>query len=104
VLRELFRVLAPGGRLFILINLFRENPYSLRWVEALNVPVHARSEAEYAAMLRAEGFAEVATVRVPDLTPTPEEYNGKWFTSAAELRDFKRIGALLLEARKPEAR
>jgi ubiquinone/menaquinone biosynthesis C-methylase UbiE len=104
VLRELFRVLAPGGRLFILINLFRENPYSLRWVEALNVPVHARSEAEYAAMLRAEGFAEVATVRVPDLTPTPDEYSGKWFTSAAELRDFKRIGALLLEARKPEAR
>src|SRR4051812_27683951 len=43
VLRELHRVLAPGGRVFILINLYRENHYSLRWVDELNVPVHARS-------------------------------------------------------------
>ncbi len=40
-------------------------------------------------------------LRVPDLTPTPEEYSGKWFKNAEELREFKRIGALLLIARKP---
>ena len=32
-LHELFRVLAPRGRVFILINLYKDNPYSLRWVE-----------------------------------------------------------------------
>src|SRR5262249_27335951 len=31
-LDELRRVLAPGGRLFILINLYKDNHYSLRWV------------------------------------------------------------------------
>lgn len=103
VLRELYRVLAPGGRLFILINLYKENPYSLRWVSELKVPVHARSEAEYAAMLKAAGFSGINLVRVPDLTPTPEEYSGKWFANAEELKDFKRIGALLLEAGKPES-
>ena len=101
VLRELLRVLVPGGRLFILINLYTENPYSLRWVKELNVPVHARSEKDYVKMLTTAGFCEAASVRIPDPTPTPETYSGKWFSSAEELRDFKRIGALLLVARKP---
>ena len=35
VLRELHRVLVPGGPLFILINLYQENPHSLGWVRAV---------------------------------------------------------------------
>jgi len=100
-LTELFRVMAPHGRLFILINLYRDNPYSLRWVKELQVPVHARSEAEYLDLLRSAGFDRVEAVRIPDETPTPETYSGKWFANAEELRDFKRIGALLLMAAKP---
>ena len=102
VLAELFRVLAPRGRFFILINLYKDNPYSLRWVNELKVPVHARSEAEYVELLKAHGFEDVQAVRIPDDTPTPEQYSGKWFANAEELRDFKRIGALLLIARKPD--
>ncbi len=104
VLAELFRVLAPRGRFYILINLYKDNPYSLRWVEELKVPVHARSEAEYVQLIRAHAFEEVQAIRIPDDTPTPDEYTGKWFANAAELREFKRIGALLLTARKPDVR
>jgi ubiquinone/menaquinone biosynthesis C-methylase UbiE len=43
-LDELRRVMAPGGKLFILINLYKDNHYSLRWVEELKVPVQALSE------------------------------------------------------------
>jgi ubiquinone/menaquinone biosynthesis C-methylase UbiE len=100
-LDELFRVMAPKGELFILINLYRDNHYSLRWVEELKVPVQVHSEAEYLDMLLAHGFSDVRAERIPDLTPTPEEYSGKWFQNADELRDFKRIGALLLMGRKP---
>ena len=100
-LAELFRVLAPHGELFILINLYQDNPYSLRWVEELKVPVQARSEQEYIQLLKAHTFEDVRAVRIPDLTPTPQEYSGKWFNNAEELREFKRIGALLLMARKP---
>jgi ubiquinone/menaquinone biosynthesis C-methylase UbiE len=102
VLRELYRVLIPEGLLFILINLYKENPYSLRWVSELKVPVHARSESEYEKMLRAQGFVDITIEHIPDLTETPEQYSGAWFANADELRDFKRIGALLLVARKPE--
>jgi ubiquinone/menaquinone biosynthesis C-methylase UbiE len=101
-LDELLRVMAPAGELYILINLYKDNHYSMRWVEELKVPVHAKSEKEYIEMLKAHGYEEVRAERIPDLSPTPEEYSGKWFKDAAELRDFKHIGALLLVGRKPE--
>ena len=103
-LAELFRVMSPNGRLFILINLYKDNHYSLRWVNELKVPVQARSEAEYVELLKAHAFEDVKAMRIPDATPTPETYSGKWFKNAAELRDFKRIGALLLMAKKPDVR
>jgi ubiquinone/menaquinone biosynthesis C-methylase UbiE len=100
-MRELYRVLAPGGQLFILINLYKENHYSLRWVDALDVPVQVHSEAEYLVLLTEAGFESARAARIPDLTPTPDEYSGKWFANADELRDFKRIGALLVTASRP---
>jgi ubiquinone/menaquinone biosynthesis C-methylase UbiE len=101
-LDELFRVMAPKGELFILINLYKDNAYSLRWVDELKVPVQVRSEQEYIDLLKEHAFEDVRAVRIPDLSPTPEEYSGKWFKNAEELHDFKRIGALLLIARKPD--
>jgi len=103
-LNELFRVMAPRGRLFILINLYKDNPYSLRWVEELQVPVHARSKQEYVELLQKHAFEDVQAVHIPDDTPTPDEYSGKWFKNAQELREFKRIGALLLMGTKPNFR
>jgi arsenite methyltransferase len=99
-LDELRRVMAPGGRLFILINLYKDNHYSLRWASELKVPVQALSQQEYIALLEARGFSLVEARRIPDRSPTPETYSGKWFRNAEELRDFKRIGALLLIATK----
>src|SRR5664279_464842 len=101
-LAESFRVMAPLGELYILINLYSDNHYSLRWVDELKMPVQVHSEQEYIEMLKRHTFQDVRVLRVPDLTPTPEEYSGKWFKNAEELRDFKRIGALLLIARKPD--
>ena len=101
---ELFRVMAPRGRMFILINLYKDNPCSLRWAEELKVPVQARSAAEYVELLKQHAFENVEALRVPDDSPTPEEYSGKWFNNAAELREFKKIGALLLVGTKPDVR
>jgi ubiquinone/menaquinone biosynthesis C-methylase UbiE len=99
-LRELRRVMAPEGQLFILINLYKDNHYSLRWVGELKVPVQALSEAEYISLLERHGFRNVEAHRIPDRSPSPDVYSGKWFKDADELKDFKRIGALLLIAAK----
>jgi ubiquinone/menaquinone biosynthesis C-methylase UbiE len=100
-LDELRRVMAPKATLFILINLYKDNHYSLRWVSELKVPVQALSEAEYKALLEKHGFKNVQARRIPDRSPTPETYSGKWFKNAEELKDFKKLGALLLIAEKP---
>ena len=101
-LNELFRVMAPKGKLYILINLYRDNHYSLRWVDELKVPVQVRSEQDYVQLLRDHAFENVEALRIPDETPTAETYSGRWFKNAEELRDFKRIGALLLIGQKPD--
>ena len=96
--------MAPHGRMFILINLYKDNPYSLQWVDKLKVPVQVRSEAEYLELLKKHAFENVEAVRIPDNTPTPDDYQTKSFHGLDDLREFKRIGALLLMASKPDLR
>src|SRR3984893_14353431 len=85
-LTELFRVMAPHGRLFILINLYKDNPYSLLWVDKLKVPVHVRSEAEYLELLRKHAFDNVESRPIPAHKPTPADYETKSFHSLDDLR------------------
>jgi ubiquinone/menaquinone biosynthesis C-methylase UbiE len=103
-LSELFRVMAPRGRLFILINLYKDNHYSLQWVDKLKVPVQVRSEAEYVELLQKHAFENVEARRIPDDTPTPDDYKTTSFLSLEDMRGFKRVGALLLMASKPDLR
>jgi ubiquinone/menaquinone biosynthesis C-methylase UbiE len=103
-LMELFRVMAPRGRLFILINLYKDNQYSLQWVDKLKVPVHVRSAAEYIELLKKHAFEDVEARRIPGDTPTPDDYQTTSFKSLDDLRAFKREGALLLMASKPDLR
>src|SRR5436309_506188 len=103
-LTELFRVMAPMGRLFILINLYRDNPYSLQWVPKLKVPVQVRSAQEYVDLLKRHAFEDVQWRQIPDDTPTPEDYKTTSFYSLEDLKAFKRVGALLLMATKPNLR
>lgn len=103
-LMELFRVMAPHGRMFILINLYKDNEYSLQWVHKLKVPVHVRSKDEYVELLKKHAFENVEAVQIPDDTPTPENYKTTSFKSLEDMKAFKRVGALLLMASKPDLR
>ena len=103
-LAELFRVMAPHGKFFILINLYKDNPYSLQWVPKLKVPVHVRSTSEYVDLLKRHAFENVEARQIPDDTPTPDDYKTTSFHSLDDLRSFKKIGALLLTASKPDLR
>ena len=100
-LREIFRVLAPGGSAWILINYYRDNPYCHQWGPLYNTPAHLLAAHEWAERFRAAGFVQVAHRRIPDNSPTPDVYTGRWFRDADELRKFKREGALLVHGAKP---
>src|ERR1700751_1084519 len=71
-LMELFRVMAPRARLFILINLYADNQYSLQWVDKLKVPVHVRSAAEDIELLKKHAFENVEARRGPPDNATRE--------------------------------
>ena len=105
-IREIHRVLrpagsdSPGGQAWIVINYYRDNPHSHQWGALLNVPTHLLSAGEWKSLFRAAGFREVAHQFIPDPTPTPEVYTGRWFRDASQLAAFKKMGALLVQATK----
>jgi len=100
-IREVFRVLREGGSAWVLINYYRDNPHCHQWASVFAVPAHLLAAEEWAGMFRDAGFADVAHRRIPDPTPVPEVYSGKWFRDADELRAFRAEGALLVRGTKP---
>jgi SAM-dependent methyltransferase len=101
-LREIFRVLREGGSAWVLINYYRENLHAHQWGELLVLPVQLLSAEEWAALFREAGFAQVAWERIPDPTPAPETYTGRWFRDAAQVRAFRETGALLVRGVRPK--
>ena len=101
--KEIFRVLCPGGSAWILINYYRDNPDCHQGGALLAVATHLLSAEEWAGLFRDAGFRRVAHERVVDPSPSPEEYTGRWFRDAAQLRAFKAAGALLVHAKKEGA-
>lgn len=99
-IREIHRVLKPGGSAWILINYYRDNPHSHQWGDLLAVKTHLLSAEEWTGLFRDVGFATAAHERVVDPSPTPEIYAGRWFRDAAQLRGFKAEGALLVHGVK----
>ena len=101
-LRQIHRVLREGGSAWMLINYYRENLHAHQWGKILSVPAHLLSAAEWPGLFAEAGFGDVKHDRIPDPTPVPEKYEGRWFRDAAELRAFRQQGALLVWGTKPE--
>jgi len=100
-IREIHRVLRPGGTAWILINYYRDNPHCHQWGPLLAIPTQLLAADEWAELFRAAGFTCVQHERIADPTPSPDTYSGRWFRDAAHLRAFKAEGALLIHGTKP---
>jgi SAM-dependent methyltransferase len=99
-LREIHRVLREGGTAWILINFYLDNPHSHQWAKHFATPAHLLSAAEWEALFEDAGFTDIAHRQIPDPTPVPESYSGRWFHDATQLRAFRQTGALLVHGTK----
>ncbi len=99
-LREIARVTKPSGSAWILINYYKDNPECQQWGPLLP-PTHLLSADEWADLFRQAGFTDVQHDRIPDPTPVPDDYHGRWFRDAAQMRRFRAEGALLVYGSKP---
>jgi len=99
-LREISRTLGPGGSAWILINYYGDNLYCHQWGAVFAIPTHLLAAEEWAQLFREAGLVGVAHQRIPDPTPTPETYTGRWFRDAEQMRKFKAEGALLVYGTK----
>ena len=100
--REIFRVAAWGGIVFILMCFYAENPYSHHWKEYVPAEIHLRSADEWKELFTLAGFENVETDRIPDNTPVPADFipDVHW-RSREEKEAFQKEGALLITGRKP---
>lgn len=99
-IRDILRVLKPGGAAWMLINYYRDNPHCHQWGGLLAVKTHLLSATEWSELFRTAGFGDVQYERIVDSSRTPEVYRGRWFRDAAQLRAFKAEGALLVHGVK----
>jgi ubiquinone/menaquinone biosynthesis C-methylase UbiE len=65
-LREIQRVLKPGGSADLVVDCFAESPTTRAWSAIVGLHMHCLSESEWRAKLEAAGFTNIELARVLD--------------------------------------
>ena len=95
-LREIKRVLKPGGLFVTVMDLYQENLPSHQWVDQLKVPVQLLSTAEYRSLFEGADFVDVRDRRLYDPAPIPDNYSGGSFKTREDYVNYKKSGSLML--------
>ena len=95
-LREIKRVLKPGGVFVTVVDLYQENAPSAQWIDQLKVPVQFLSIAEYRNLFTSAGFVDASDRRLYDPAPIPAEYNGGSFKTREDFVTYKKAGSLMV--------
>ncbi len=95
-LREIRRVLAPGGLFVTVVDLYLENRPTHQWVDDLNLPVHLLSTAQYRSFFEEAGFGKVRDRRLLDPRPVPDDYTGGSFKTREDFLEYRASGSLMV--------
>jgi len=95
-LKEIHRVLAPGGWFVTVVDLYQENEPSHQWIEKLNVPVQLLSVAQYHSLFGQAGFVKIHDERILDPAPILDRYTGMSFRSHEDYVRYRAAGSLMV--------
>jgi ubiquinone/menaquinone biosynthesis C-methylase UbiE len=95
-LKEIQRVLKPGGSFFAVVDLYWENEATHQWVDTLKVPVELLSIDEYRSLFIDAGFVNIRDQRILDPRPVPDDYTGGSFKSREDYESYRREGSLMM--------
>jgi len=95
-LAEVYRVMADGGRVFFMVNLYLENEGSLHWADKLAVEVQVLGEAEYRKLFADAGFRDVAARRIYDSRPREQLLKPNSFDTIEQIEKGLEAGSLLI--------
>ncbi|MDR9380778.1 MAG: class I SAM-dependent methyltransferase [Natronomonas sp.] len=98
-LREIRRVLRPGGTFYCAVNYYEENVHSHVWQENISIEMTRWSAPEYRDAFREAGLFVAGQQNVPDTeTEIPDESafpTEEWEARAAMVERYRELGTLL---------
>ncbi|MFB6164470.1 MAG: class I SAM-dependent methyltransferase [Haloarculaceae archaeon] len=98
-LRELRRVVRPGGTFSCAVNFYEENVHSHHWPELVGVEMTRWSAREYREAFRAAGFHVASQDNVPDreteIPPAEAFPTEDWDSREAMIERYREFGTLL---------
>lgn len=98
-LKELRRVLEPGGKIAVAIDYYAENTGTHSWADALGIDIVLQSEADWAKLFQKAGFVDISTSRIvrnEHVRTKPEFQPDDYFPNYDAYKKYIQEGALLL--------